>query len=100
MFFACWVSKATRPCVYVQAHTNSKLAAHPHARIHTHTQKFVILIAFAQQQWFRERASVLRYTSVACLVSASMFFVTPKDADTRYRSWLKHCVTSLKVEKV
>jgi hypothetical protein len=35
---------------------------------HTHTQQYVILIAFPQQQWFRERASMLRYTYIACLV--------------------------------
>ena len=35
---------------------------------HTHTQKCVILIAFPQQQWFREGASVLRYAYIACLV--------------------------------
>jgi hypothetical protein len=29
---------------------------------------FVILIAFTQQQWLRERASVLSYTYIACLV--------------------------------
>jgi hypothetical protein len=30
--------------------------------------KYVILIAFLQQQWLRERASVLRYMYIACLV--------------------------------
>ena len=34
-----------------------------------HVQKYVQLIVFPQQQWFRERASVLRYTYVACIVS-------------------------------
>jgi hypothetical protein len=36
-------------------------------RAHTHTQKYVILIAFAQQQSFRERASLLHYTCIASL---------------------------------
>ena len=36
-------------------------------RMHIHT-KYVILIAFPQQQWSRERASMLRYTYIACLV--------------------------------
>ena len=31
-----------------------------HAR--THTDQYVILIAFPRQQWFRVRASLLRYT--------------------------------------
>ena len=33
----------------------------------THLE-YVILIAFPMQQWLRERASMLRYTSIACLV--------------------------------
>jgi hypothetical protein len=37
-----------------------------HAR--THTDQYVRLIAFPQQQWFRVRASIIRYTYIACLV--------------------------------
>ena len=33
----------------------------------THSE-CVTLIAFALQQWLRERASVLRYTYISCLV--------------------------------
>jgi hypothetical protein len=33
----------------------------------THSE-YVILIAFLRQQWLRERASMLRYTYIACLV--------------------------------
>jgi len=29
---------------------------------------YVILVAFTLQQWFHERASLLRYTYIACLV--------------------------------
>ena len=36
----------------------------------THSE-YVILIAFLQQQWLRERASLLRYTYIACLVRVS-----------------------------
>ena len=32
------------------------------------TDQYIILIAFSQQQWFRERAAVLRYTYIACIV--------------------------------
>ena len=42
---ACWIPKATN----------------------THSE-FVALIAFSLQQWLQERASVLRYTHIACLV--------------------------------
>jgi hypothetical protein len=45
MRIACWVSKPTN----------------------THSE-YVILIAFPQQQWLHERASILRYTYIACLV--------------------------------
>jgi hypothetical protein len=43
---ACWITTATD----------------------THSE-FVILIAFRQQQWLLERASMLRYTYIACLVN-------------------------------
>ena len=32
----------------------------------------VIIIVFPQQQWLRERVSMLRYTYTACLVHGSM----------------------------
>ena len=35
------------------------------ARIHTPTHQYVICIAFPQQQWFCEVASLLRYTYTA-----------------------------------
>jgi hypothetical protein len=40
---------------------------HARMRKHAHTDQYVILIAFPQQKWFRERASMLRYTYIACL---------------------------------
>ena len=48
MLIACWTTKATNT--------------------HTHTQ-YVILIAFAQQQWLHERASTLRYTYICFSLS-------------------------------
>ena len=41
-------------------------------RKHAHTDKYIILIAFPLQQWFRERASVLHYAYIACLVWHSL----------------------------
>ena len=65
---ACWVYKATR----ARTHTHSCRHVHTHARASTptctHKQKYVILIAFPRQHWFRERASVSRYTYIASLV--------------------------------
>jgi hypothetical protein len=48
MRFACWITKATD--------TNSE---------------YVIFIAFARQQWLRERASMLRYAYISYLVLAA-----------------------------
>ena len=46
MRYACWVNKTT------DKHS-----------------EYVILIAFARQQWLRERASMLLHKQIACLVS-------------------------------
>jgi hypothetical protein len=48
--------------------THSGIHMHAHTRKHAHTDQYVILIAFPQQQWLRERASMLCYTYIACLV--------------------------------
>jgi hypothetical protein len=45
MRFVCWITKATD--------------------IHS---EYVILVAFPRRQWLGERASVLRYTYIVCLV--------------------------------
>ena len=50
------------------------ISKQPHARTHppthslslSHTQ--ICKTAFPRQQWFRERASVLGYTNIVCLV--------------------------------
>jgi hypothetical protein len=52
------IQTPTRPGTHMYART----------RKHAHTDQHVILFAFPLQQWFRERASVLRYTYIACLV--------------------------------
>ena len=51
MRIACWATKATK--------TQSDC---------------VILIAFPLQQWLRERATLLRYTYIACVVHFSNHF--------------------------
>ena len=42
----------------MRMHTPTRSGTHMHActRKHAHTDQYVILIAFPQQQWFRERA--------------------------------------------
>ena len=52
----------------MRLHTPTRLCTHMHARKHAHRDKYVILTAFPQQQCFRERASLLRYTYIACLI--------------------------------
>jgi hypothetical protein len=72
---AYWISKATRAQAHVRAlqlHTQTHAHTHPHAVAHfgasAHKQKYVIIFAFPQQQWFRECAPLLRYTYIACIV--------------------------------
>jgi hypothetical protein len=42
-----------------------------HKAINTRTQ-YVLLIAFPLQQWLRERASMLRYTYIDCILITGM----------------------------
>ena len=51
-------------------HTTTRPGNHMHARTpkHAHTNQYLILTAFPQQQWCRECVSMLRYTYIACLV--------------------------------
>jgi hypothetical protein len=61
MRFACWINKA----------------------IDTHSE-YVIFIAFPQQQWLLERASVLRYTYIACLVIYVRSYAPAANFPTNY----------------
>ena len=62
-----------RPHARMRMHTPTHRVTHVHARTlkHAHTDQYVILIAFPQQKWFCERASMLRYTYIVCLVKYS-----------------------------
>ena len=79
---AYWVRKATRAstrqCTHTHAHmvqARTRKSIHPRERTHarTHAHRNVLLIAFPRQQWFRKRASVLRYTHIACVVYNKIF---------------------------
>ena len=50
-------------------HTPMRPSTHMHVRTlnHAHIYQYIILTGFPQQQWFREDASVLRYTYIAYL---------------------------------
>jgi hypothetical protein len=78
------------PRTHNMAHTPTRSGTHMHARTrkHAHTDQYVILIAFPQQQWCRERATMLRYKYIACLVTNMyVLFSTQSrchDAGTRH----------------
>ena len=54
----------------MRMYTPTRPDTHMHARTskHAQTNQYIILIAFPKRQWFRERASVLRYRYITCLV--------------------------------
>jgi hypothetical protein len=62
--------------LYARMRMHTRPGTHMHARTrkHKHTDQYIIVIAFPQQQWFRERASVLRYTYIGCLVMYTMTY--------------------------
>ena len=72
---ACWINMATRAKAHARDRALKNARAHTtHACTHTPTHppppKYVKLIGFPQQQWFRERPSVLRHTYIACIVQS------------------------------
>jgi hypothetical protein len=52
----------------IRMHTPTRPGTHIHAGTQAHAYQLIMRTAFPQQQWFRERASVLRYTYIVCLV--------------------------------
>ena len=60
MCIACWIPKATN--------------THP---------EYVILIAFPLQQWLHERASLLRYTYISCLVQTCLITREPASSGSK-----------------
>ena len=77
MRFPCSLSKVTR-----SKHTPTP-CTHTSVRTHTWTCARVILIAFPRQQWFRERASVLRYTYIASCKTLHMSRVAANEISLR-----------------
>jgi hypothetical protein len=72
---ACWISNATRAQAHIQKYkvvqiwpVQTVTCLHTDRPGHIWTTLYVIFIAFPQQQWCHERASVLGYTYIACLV--------------------------------
>ena len=72
MRFECCVSKTTRARSQTRL-SPTRTYAHAcndarYTDTHTHTQMYIIVIAFPLQQRLRERAWMLRYSYIACLV--------------------------------
>ena len=65
LLVACWISTATRERTHGHVQASGHLHPHAHRKICKKP-----LIAFPPQKWFRERASVLRYTYIACVFIA------------------------------
>jgi hypothetical protein len=87
---ACWISKAI--CTYAHAHVHAFGCPDAHTHNYAHTGQYVMTIAFPQQQWFHERASVLRYTYIACLVTIyksplPVSYLEPQEAVPLYLSF-------------
>ena len=63
----CMLDKqSSRAHAYAYAHESGDTRTHaPYRAPYTHAQKYEMFIAFARQQWFLERASMLRYTKIA-----------------------------------
>jgi hypothetical protein len=57
--------------LYTRPRARVPTCTHERTRKHAYTDKYVIVIAFSQHQWFRERASMLRYMHIACSVYES-----------------------------
>jgi hypothetical protein len=63
---ACWINKATNTHTHARARMHTRVQTHARARTHTRT-KYVLIIALPLQKWLQERASMIRYTYIACL---------------------------------
>ena len=70
----------------VKTPTRSGTNARTHK--HVHTDQYVILIAFTQQEWFRQRASILRYTYIASLDFSKVKYTNGYKLPSYYRSIL------------
>ena len=77
MRFACWILKATK----------------------TYSE-YVILTVFPRQQWLRERASMLRYTHIACLVCIPEGVYLLRDGQTVCKGNCIYCAMGRQSVKV
>jgi hypothetical protein len=64
----------------------------------THTDKYLILIAFTRQQCLRERASMLRYTYIICLITVLLRHSAPMQSELLFISAFLNSVPLLFVK--
>jgi hypothetical protein len=74
---------------YMHARACTRPRAPAPAHTHAHTDKYIILIAFPRQQWFRDSTSMLRCPYFACIVDiytheGTEFWVTQKTQKFRH----------------
>jgi hypothetical protein len=79
----CWISKAE-----AQASSYAATPTHTHtsARTHSHTRAEVcnsLLVACPRQQRFRERASMVSFMCIACLVLLTNLYVLSQNYEMR-----------------
>ena len=89
MCCAYWIRRFTR----AQAHACSPALTaimQPYACPRTHTQKYVMIIAFPRQQLFRERASLLSYTYNACVAEQLSPWTCDIPKDSKLTKLLKN----------
>ena len=60
----CWIIKAT----YMHAHAHTCVTGYPHVRTHARTHKYILLIAFARQQWFAKAPQFYVIPYVVCFI--------------------------------
>jgi hypothetical protein len=65
-----------------------------HKATNTHSEYVLLIIAFSLQQWLRERASMLLYTYIACLVAVKKIVDVGKKM-CMTSEWLMQNVQSL-----
>ena len=74
---SCWISNAISAQTHTRARarTPTRTRTHPRAHTHAHIHKCVMLITLPRQLWFHQRASLLRYMYIACLLITEAMYV-------------------------
>ena len=68
MRVACWISNALDAHAHINAHAPGHAHTRKHSPTHANTRKETSNTAFERQQMLHKRATMLRYTYIACFV--------------------------------